>query len=246
MHRFIVKPSDIKNNSVLLDDKESHHAIKVLRLQVGDAVQIMDGKGSSHTGFVSSLSEGRVLVSLDPNQKIKKTSGVRVTLACGMIKADRMEWMIEKACELGVSEIIPLATERTVVRLDPEERLAKQKRWQKIAEASCKQCGMSEIPMIQTPMKWKDFLIRARSSELRLIPNLAIEASPLKNLLSGTAVPASVVFAVGPEGDFTPDEVQVALREGFKSTHLGDLVMRSETAALFVLGALRLLYGHKE
>ena len=105
---------------------------------------------------------------------------------------------------------------------------------------------MSEIPTIQIPMKWKDFLVRSQSYDLRLIPNLAVEASPLKKLLTTSEIPASVVVAVGPEGDFTPDEVEAALKLEFKSTHLGDLVMRSETAALFVLGALRLYYSHKE
>lgn len=245
MHRFIVKPADIKNYSVTLDEKESHHALRVLRLQVGDAVQVLDGEGRVYSGFISSADDARVHVSLDPNQKPQEGHTVKLTLACSMIKADRMEWLIEKACELGVYEIIPLVTERCVIRLDEKARVTKQKRWQKIVEASCKQCGLAHIPEIRPPKKWKDFLTDSAVCDLKLIPNLAVKSPPLSEILRSEKSPRSVVIAIGPEGDFTEAEVRQAIDAGFKEAELGDLIMRSETAALYALSCLQFYFRNR-
>jgi 16S rRNA (uracil1498-N3)-methyltransferase len=245
VHRFIVKPSDIKNNLVELNEKESHHALRVLRLQVGDAVQVLDGKGQIYSGFISGTDNACVQISLDPNQAQHLNSAVKLTLACSIIKADRMEWLIEKACELGVFEIIPLVTERSIVRLDEKARISKQKRWQKIIEASCKQCGLAHIPQIRSPKKWKDFLADCSVYDLKLIPNLAIPSQPLPEALEQNKAARSIVVAIGPEGDFTETEVRQAASADFKGVQLGSLVMRSETAALYSLSSLQFYYGAK-
>ncbi len=245
VHRFIVKPSDIKNNLVELNEKESHHALRVLRLQIGDAAQVLDGHGQIYSGFISGTDNACVQISLDPNQAQHLNSAVKLTLACSIIKADRMEWLIEKACELGAYEIIPLVTERSIVRLDEKARISKQKRWQKIIEASCKQCGLAHIPQIQPPKKWKVFLADSTRYDLKLIPNLAVESQDLSQVLEAHKSSGSIVVAIGPEGDFTEDEVRQALGSGFRGVSLGDLIMRSETAALYSLSSLRFYYGSK-
>ncbi len=245
VHRFIVKPSDIKNNFVVLSEKESHHATRVLRLQKGDAVQVLDGEGRIYSGSISGVEDAHVLVSLDADQKSRAGHVVRLSLACSLIKADRMEWLIEKATELGVFEIIPLVTERSIVRLDEKARISKQKRWQKIIEASCKQCGLATIPQIGRPIKWKDFLSNSSDYDLKLIPNLAIESRALSDLLQTHASARSVVVAIGPEGDFTEGEVRQAMDAGFKGVDLGHLIMRSETAALYSLSSLQFYFGKK-
>ena len=246
--RFFIDPSAVKDGAVRLSREESHHAISVLRIRTGDAVELLDGSGNSFRGIVSGLKDKRLLVSVDKSVSSVRATGrsvvhqpIQITLAASVIKPESMEILIQKACELGAQRIVPIMTERSVVKLSKERWESKHERWRKIVLESCKQCGRT-IPLEMMPVQsYKAFLESARSFDHILIPTLAVLGEPLSNHLkkvhSGT-----ILAMVGPEGDFTPREVQWAIEAGAKPVTLGQWVLRSETAALYLLSVLQFFY----
>ena len=141
MPRFFIKPDQVKEGVVLLDQDESRHAISVLRLKSGDAVQLLDGQGGSFSGVVIGTQNGRLSVMKTENLSSVAQPAISITLAVSVIKPERMELLIQKACELGISALVPILSERSIVRLSEDRWQGKIKRWQKIAKESCKQCA---------------------------------------------------------------------------------------------------------
>lgn len=237
MHRFRFDAASVKEGVVQLDREESHHALAVLRLKRGDVVELFDGAGNKFSGVLLGDKKGCVSVAL--NRAIAAASRTAsIVLAISVIKPDRMEWLIEKACELGVSAIQPLLSERSVVRISRERWDAKIARWKKIAAESCKQCGRGVVPEI---FELRDYAVFTKNLkkeyDLILIPTLAAAGSSFKKAL-GVLQPKKALVFIGPEGDFTPNEVEAARAQGAVPVSLGELVMRSETAAIYALSAL--------
>ena len=157
MHRFHISSSQISNGSVTLDKKESHHALSVLRIKAGEAVELLDGKGKVFQGVVASTEKRQVKVSVfEKSSRDGSLGPIRITLAVSVIRPERMEYLIEKACELGVYSIVPLISERTIIRLSAERWKGKIQRWQKIAQESCKQCGLPRTPEIKIRLNLKN------------------------------------------------------------------------------------------
>jgi 16S rRNA (uracil1498-N3)-methyltransferase len=166
---------------------------------------------------------------------------VKITLAASVIKPERMELVIQKACELGAHEIVPVLSERCVVRLSRERWESKIKRWRKIAVESCKQCGRSLVPEISGLCELKNMGPEMKKYDKVLIPTLAVTGAPLyASLKKHTA--KKVLALVGPEGDFSPKEAAWAAAQGAEPVTLGPLVMRSETAAIYILSLLNFYY----
>lgn len=243
MHRFLVRPDEIQNPTILLSPKESRHALSVLRLKIGAQVHLMDGQGCEVRGIIGSVNDGRVHVVAGGISIEKKLPKVRVTLAVSVIKPERMEWLIEKSCELGVAAIVPLVTERCVVKISEERWRSKVERWRKIAAESCKQCGLAELPRVDDVMPLKGFLDHSLEADRVLIPTLAVPSEILKTHLNfKTAKTPSILAFIGPEGDFTKKEVDAVLAKGGKAVNLGPLTLRSETAAIYLLSILNFNY----
>ena len=237
--RFRIASEEIQSETVLLDEKESRHALVVLRLKAGDAVRLFDGKGAVRSGVVLGQESGRLRVMPDKNVFSEAAPQWRVTLAPSLIKPERMDLLFEKACELGVYAIAPFVSERSVVRLSEERREAKLRRWRKIVSESCKQCGLSTLPVVHPIRRFEDLAAESRDHDLVLIPTLAAVGRSLSQVLEGRPRLRSILVFVGPEGDFTAGEVEAAVSNGAEAVHLGPLVMRSETAALYLLSSLR-------
>ena len=243
MHRFHFDPKDIRQGLVELNDKESLHAKKVLRLNPGDVVELFDGLGGSFQGIISSIGRS-VLVTVRENPRGRGPS-FRVSLAVSVIKPDRMEWMLEKSCELGVSEWRPILAERGVIRLTAERWKGKLERWKKIALASCKQCGQSRVPNIPLPAIFKDLILEFPKYDAVLIPTLSVETQELHTALASRESAKNILILIGPEGDFTSGEAELAIKAGAMPVSLGELVMRAETAALFALSATQFFYRNQ-
>jgi 16S rRNA (uracil1498-N3)-methyltransferase len=224
-----------------LEEKESRHALKVLRLKAGDAVELLDGSGKSFGGFVVGEEAGLLRVQLDANSGRQRMHAVPASLVCAVIKPDAMDWMIQKACELGVAGIFPVLTERSVVKLAEDKWAARTARWQRIAEESCKQCGLTFVPCVAPLARFGDFIRTKQGYGKILIPTLGLKGEPLKKAL-GEKAPQDVLVMIGPEGDFTEKEVAEAVQAGAEPVSLGPLVMRSETAAVYALSAIRFHY----
>ncbi len=244
--RFLIEPPAVGQESVLLDAKETRHAVKVLRIQPGNLVELLDGKGHSYRGIVAGLRKERLLVTIDPTTNSTsepELSPVSITLAISVIKPERMEFLIQKACELGISKLVPLLTERCVVRLSKERWAAKLVRWRKIASESCKQCGQTKVPEITPLENYQPFLSTLSKQDALFIPTLAVKGESFYQALKNSPGKQWVVL-IGPEGDFTKREVEQAIVSGAKAVTLGSLVLRSETAAIYALSVLN--FFHRE
>jgi 16S rRNA (uracil1498-N3)-methyltransferase len=244
MPRFFIDPGSVNGDLVTLSAEESHHALSVMRLKKGDTTDLFDGRGNRFGGRVVDIKEGRVSVRLEPraaSAESLKTSPVDITLAVSVIKPERMDTLVQKAAELGAVAIIPVLSDRSVVKLSAERWEAKVARWRKIALESCKQCGQPSIPVISEPRKLKDVLADAAGYDKILIPTLEVPGAILGDAL-GPSEAGRILVLIGPEGDFTAKEVELAVSRGARPVSLGPLVLRSETAALYLLSVLNFYY----
>jgi 16S rRNA (uracil1498-N3)-methyltransferase len=239
MHRFYLP----NFQQPVLADGEAHHALHVLRLQVGDEVTVFDGRGHEARCSIAEMARDTVrLTAL--HHSTTPPLHCRITLAQAVPKKT-MDLIIQKATELGVAAIVPLISERTVVRLDakPASKDSRTDRWRGIALEACKQCGNNWLPEVHPPQKMAEFLAAPGDYNLKLIASLQPDAKPLKSILSTTpqlhhSTTPSVLLLIGPEGDFTPSELDIARSAGCIPLSLGPLVLRAETAALYALSIL--------
>ena len=225
MHRFYTP--DFRQPVLSAD--EAHHAVHVLRLKVGDTLNVFDGRGQEAQCRLGEAGQLTIL-----QRSSTPALAVRITLAQAIPKKN-MDLIVQKATELGVAAIVPLISERTAVQIDDDSK--KVQRWRDIALDACKQCGNNWLPEIQTPRKACDFIEKPGAFDLKLIASLQPDAKPLKSILSDSSL-RSVLILVGPEGDFTPAELSAAKSAGCLPLSLGPLVLRAETAALYALSIL--------
>ena len=227
-------------NSGKLSPEESHHAIDVLRLRAGDSAAVFDGKGTEARVRLTAAERECVAYQILSTAKTAQPA-CRIRFGQAMIKPAGMELLVQKLTELGVSEIWPIASERCVPKPGGEKRI--HNRWKTIALAACKQSGQNWLPSIHEAAPLETFLAAPDPAPpvARIIGSLQPEARPLPVILA-EARAAGTLYAVdiliGPEGDFTPAETGRARSAGFRPASLGPLVLRSETASLFVAAAL--------
>ena len=242
MHRFYIPAGQWNLDRLALDEAEAHHALDVLRLKPGDRAVVFNGQGVEATVEITGI--GKRAVTLRAIQHAKTAPlPCRITLAQAVPKGKNMEFIIEKATELGAAEIVPLLSERTVIQLDAKDAEKKREKWQAVAVEACKQCGQNRLPAVVRPMTPKDYFNIRPRFDLTLIASLQPDAKHLKNILADFAEeqkkrPASALILVGPEGDFTPAEIALAKSGGCVPVTLGPIVLRTETAAIYCLSVL--------
>lgn len=221
-----------------LEGDEAKHCAQVLRKHVGDQIIIFDGAGGEATAEITAISAKRVDLKII-ERRHTPASAVSISLIQAIPKGANMEWIIEKAVELGVNAIHPVITERTVVRLDLNDSARKREKWQRVAIEACKQCGQNWLPKVHPPSRFPSMLGALPAHDLKIIAALQPDSKSLRGIL-GSAIGhrASAIVAIGPEGDFTPDEYTAARAHGFAPVTLGPLVLRVETAAFYALGVL--------
>lgn len=208
--------------------------VQVLRLQPGDEVVLFDGRGGEWTATVTRMGRADVDVTVGSHRAVEREARRDVHLALGMPANDRMDWLVEKAAELGAASIQPLLTDRTVVRLSGERAARRQEHWQAIAVAACEQCGGNRVPTVHVPAPLAQWQAPARL--LRCVLSLDPGAVALLHLVVGRSEP--VLLLSGPEGGLTEREEADALTAGFTPVTLGPRVLRAETAPLAALAAL--------
>ena len=245
-HRFYLPPERWSEEAPELETSDSHHCADVLRLEAGDTVVVFDGRG--RVAEAELLAAHRKHCSLRIGQAyVTPLLRCSITLAQAIPKGKNMDLILQKGVELGASEIVPLLTSRTVVRMDDvADAERKRERWQQIALEACKQCGRNLVPRVALPSTVQQFLKGLPSTELLLLASLQPDAVPIKKALALHVVthgslPQSVAVLVGPEGDFTPEEITLLKEAGAVSVTLGPTILRAETAALYCLSVL----GHE-
>lgn len=209
-------------DSVVLDDAEGHHLARVMRAQPGDEVTLFDGQGAEFSARVTSVKKDRVELTIIERREIDRESPTRLTLAVALPKGDRQKWLVEKAVELGVARVVPMVTMRGVSQ-PVDAALVRLRR--AVIEAS-KQCGRNRLMEIAEPADWNEFAVAVPREVARFIAHPGEPA----NERDGAA--SEIVAAIGPEGGFTEQEVELARAAEWKTLPLGPRILRVETAAL--------------
>jgi 16S rRNA (uracil1498-N3)-methyltransferase len=243
MPRFFVSGPLVAGEIAPLPDDVVRH-VHVLRLQTGDAITLFDGTGGEYNARLLEIGKRAASAHTEAFSDRDAEPPYRVTLAQGVAGGDKMDWLIEKAVELGVASVIPLTAERGVVRLSGERAMRRQTHWQALARAACEQCGRNRVPEIapaQDLDKWLDSLPPAQDGELRLLLSPRAELGFAS--LPATPPAAPVTFAIGPEAGFSPAEETSIADAGFVTLGLGPRVLRTETAGIAVLAALAARWG---
>ncbi|SEI49988.1 16S rRNA (uracil1498-N3)-methyltransferase [Azotobacter beijerinckii] len=219
-----------------LPEAQAHYIGRVLRLAVGDAVQLFDGSGQEFIGELAEVGKKNVQVELREQFAGQAESPLRIHLGQGLSRGERMDWAIQKATELGAAEITPIVSERCEVRLKDERADKRLAHWRQIAISACEQCGRSLLPAIHPPILLGDWLERTRA-ELKLVLH------PVAEPLASHARPGSLAFLIGPEGGLSEAEVEAARRAGYRAARLGPRVLRTETAPVVALSVAQQLWG---
>ena len=238
MPRFFCPAPLIAGQALSLPAGAARHA-QVLRLQPGRGITLFNGEGGQHPALIEQMGRSDVTVRVGPHEPVEREAARQVHLAIGMPANERMDWLVEKATELGAAGIWPLLTGRGVLRLTGERAAKKKAHWQAIAIAACEQCGRNRVPALHAPMDFAQWCGAGGQPPpaLRLVLSLHAQARPLAAAALGDG---PVVVLSGPEGGLTAEEEQAALVSGFIPVTLGARVLRAETAPLAVLAALTL------
>jgi 16S rRNA (uracil1498-N3)-methyltransferase len=238
MHRFYVEPTAWGGGMLVLSPDAAHHALRVLRLRVGDPAEALDGCGRRARCVVGECRRGRVELLIRVSES-EPPPACRIVLFQALPKARRFDLIVEKAVELGAEAVVPLLTERVVARPSEGSAEARAGRWERIAVGAAEQCGAAWLTRVPPPRPLSAALAAEGGLDLLLLASLQPGAAALANVMAARAVrPRSAGLLIGPEGDFTEAETEVALQAGAVPVSLGTRTLRVETAALFGLSVL--------
>lgn len=220
-----------------LDDRAAHYLRRVLRLQCDNPVVVFDGRSGEWQAVISRLDKKSVQLNLQQFKPIDRSGSLNIHLGIGLPRGERMDWIVQKATELGVRAITPLLTERCEVKLQGERLAKRMQHWQAVSISACEQCGLNVLPELRSPitsMQWA----RHNSADLKL----ALHPEAAQDFNYGEK-PHSVMLAIGPEGGFTEQEVQQLKTVDFTMLRVGDRVLRTETAPLVALSIVQHRWG---
>ena len=237
MHRFFADERGIVENIAYLNAEDAGHALRVLRLENGDEVELVCAP-ARYLAEIDSTEDGEVRLRV--TEKLRDTEAqTRVTLYQGLPKADKMELIIQKAVELGAFQVIPVAMKRCVVKLDEKKADSKIKRWQGIAEAAAKQSKRGVIPTVAPVMSYAQAVKMASEMDLKLVPyELAEGMEQTKQLIESVKPGQRIAIFIGPEGGFDPEEIRTATEAGIQPITLGKRILRTETAGFTTIAWL--------
>ena len=238
MPRFYVPNPSIQDGLLKIEGEEVKHIRKVLRLKAGDKIILFNGLSKEYEGTILEETASSVLVKVQNISSPQKDSPLKVTLAQSLLKGEKMDFLIQKATELGVKEIIPFLSSRSVPFLEKSRRPERRRRWERIAIEASKQCGRGVVPRVESLKDYSEMLQIASPDELRLIL-WEREGVKLKEVLEKSEEKEKIFFVVGPEGGFSHEEVDEAEKWGFIPVILGRRVLRAETASLCLLSILQ-------
>ena len=217
--------------------------MKVLRLRAGDFVTVFDNSGWEYEAVIETLTSERGELKIVKSHATGRDPSIPITLAVGLTKGEKLDWVVEKATELGVSGVIPFLSSYTVPKPDTDKIHKRAERWRKIAVSAAKQCGRSRIPEVRSLCSFENFLREPWPETLKLIFWENETEQSLRELFQKCPGANSVLLAVGPEGGFSKSEVELANARGFQSVHMGRRILRAETAALAALTIVQFLWG---
>ncbi len=240
MSRFYVEERIGVGDRTDIKGSEARHIRDVLRLKTSAPVFLFDGSGMEFEGKIAGIGADSVSVDIVAAREVKTESPLEIVIGQGIPKADKMELIVQKSTELGVSRIVPILTERVVPR---SFNVNKLERWQRVAIEACKQSGRVKVPKILEPVGFKEFVTNADPSYLRLIPWEGEKGTSLKSALPEILDPAKAMLIIGPEGGLSGSEIGLARECGFIPVSLGKRILRTETVSLALVSVIQYFYG---
>ena len=248
VYHFFTETEFFTESEAVITGPDVNHIKNVLRMKPGEQILLSDGKGANCLCEITEIENSRVLARILPELVEDTELPVEVTLYQGLPKGDKMEFIIQKCVELGVSRIVPVEMARSVVKLDKKKEEAKRKRWQGISESAAKQSKRMIVPEIGPVLSYKEAVAEAASMDLFLLPYEDSESLSgaggmelTRSLIGGLKPGKKCAVLIGPEGGFSDGEVEAARNAGARTVTLGKRILRTETAGLFVLSAVGLL-----
>ncbi len=227
---------------ITLDEKAFTH-IRVLRLHQNDEIAIFDGAGGEFSASILNIGKRDVRVQLRAYRSVERESSMRITLVQALATGDKMDWIIQKATELGVTAIQPIQTQRATAKLNTERAEKRAAHWQGVAIAACEQCGRNRVPTVLSVIDFGDWIARSGEAQdegtrVLLDPNASASLTAQTDNAK-----KSIALIIGPEGGFAPDEIAVAIRHGVETARFGLRVLRTETAGIAAIAALQAQFG---
>jgi 16S rRNA (uracil1498-N3)-methyltransferase len=225
--------------TITLEGNAASHVTRVLRLRTGEALTLFNGQGGEHAASIHRSHRGEVTVLVGEHRPIERESPLPITLAQGVSRGERMDLVVQKATELGVTRLVPVLTERSVVRLDAQLADRKSNHWRAIVIAACEQCGRNRLPEVSLPASLRELLREPAGDCARLL--LSLDAA--RRIEDVPRPRSGVTVLIGPEGGLSDEEQGHAQAAGFTAVHLGPRVLRTETAAIAALALLQREFG---
>ncbi len=236
--RVFVEEPLASGAEVPLSAAAAGHVVRVLRLKPGESLTLFDGQGGEYAATVATIRRGAVRVTVGAHDPAERESPLGIVLAQGVSRGERMDWVVQKATELGVRGIVPVLTERSIVKLDARQASAKRAHWRGIAVAACEQCGRNRVPALAPPVGLAEWLGTLQDSHTRLL----LDAGAQRPM--GVAPTATeLTLLIGPEGGLSDAERQAARAAGFDARRLGPRILRTESAAIVALSILQAAAG---
>ena len=251
--RFYSAENLIISATIKLSDNAATHATRVMRLNVGDALTLFCGDGFDYACELASIKKSEVLAQVNSSIKIESESNLTVTLLQGISAGDRMEFALQKAVELGVNKIIPLKTERSMVKLDEEKAKKRVEHWQNVVIAACEQSGRATIPIVEAPISLALWLAQTPSplqgecqgggNNVPEILRITLDPLANKKLADLPKPQGEIQLLIGTEGGLSANEIALSQQHGFTGVQLGGRILRTETAPLAAIAAMQMLWG---
>ena len=246
MHPRFHHPTEITIGQIVeLSTENRHHATRVLRLKNRDAITLFSGSGGEFSAHIVNISKSSTTVLIDAYQEIECESPLQIELVQAICINEKMDWIIQKAVELGVTRIQSITTDRSIVHLSDERSSKRLQHWQKIIISACEQCGRNQLPQILPLITLPEWLSQKKTKQSLHDLNLILSPTAPRNLrnIPQPPVNAHIALMIGPEGGFTQDEEVAILHTDFIPVRLGKRILRTESAALAAISALQTLWG---
>lgn len=244
MRRFFVEKITPTIDYLSITGKEARHIVNVLRMKKGEKLVLMDGKGQLFESTIEALHHKEVKVKINKSIPHPPSSPIDISLAQALIRTHPLDYLIQKTTELGISSIHLFYSERTVIRLKPDHLKSRMAHWVEIAKSACKQCGRTTLPNLNPPLPFEQIIKNApQKNTLRILLWENEDRVDLKKLLRSMSPLLHIFAGVGPEGGFTPDEINLAREAGFHTISLGNRILRAETAAVSLLSIIQYEWG---
>lgn len=243
MQRVFIAAKTISHDTAVISDREQvHHLKDVLHFAPGDEFTLFDEQGNVYAAAVEKITAAAVTAKVKHKERLNQPQDrPRLTIACAIPKKAKMDDIVDKLTQLGVERIIPLDTARVIIRLDRRKSGIRSERWRKIALSAAEQSRRNTLVAVEPVRDVREVIASSLEYDLKLIPALCTERKSLKEALERSR-PQNILVLIGPEGDFTSDEIKLAKDNGFIPVTLGENVLRVETAAVAVSGFIRLYY----